>query len=139
MVDGAPACGCVRATPERYLPHMPRRRPWSPTLAALFLLQLVFVGSGYVCAMPHAGDTGGQMAGMAMHTDHHAPPDKQAPCRFPWAPDGCQSMAPCAPAALTSPTQVLSPAPQPVTIVPALTVLTPPSQTSPPELPPPRA
>jgi hypothetical protein len=120
---------------------MPRRRRWFATLATLFLLQLVFVESGYACAMPTMGATAmASMVGMPMpaHTARQAPTDSKGPCRFPWAPDGCQSMAPCAPAALAVAAQVLTAAPQLVAAVPALIVRTPPSETSPPELPPPR-
>ncbi len=68
-----------------------------------------------------------------------APEHDHAPCKFPWAPDGCQSMTPCAPLALTSYTQSLrAPDDVPSTVAP-LVVLTPPSQVRPPELPPPRA
>jgi hypothetical protein len=117
---------------------MHRRRRWFATLAALFLLQLVFVESGYACAMPTMGTT--PMAGMTMpaHPGHEIPTDGHKPCRFPWAPDGCQSMAPCAPAALATASVTLAAAPQLVAVVPALIVRTPPSETPPPELPPPR-
>jgi hypothetical protein len=111
---------------------MHRRRRWFATFAALFVLQLVFVESGYACAMPTMGTTA--MAGMTMP----AHPGHETPCRFPWAPDGCQSMAPCAPAALTTPSVTLAAGPQLVAAVPALVVRTPPSETPPPELPPPR-
>jgi hypothetical protein len=120
---------------------MHRCRHWFATFAALFLLQLVFVESGYACAMPTMGATAmAPMAQMTMpaHPGHQTPTDGNKPCRFPWAPDGCQSMAPCAPAALTTASVTLAAAPQLVAVVPALIVRTPPSETSPPELPPPR-
>ncbi len=91
----------------------------------------------------------GDMAGMDMpemdmagtgqkqsgkESEHH-----HAPCDFPWAPEGCQSMAPCAPIALASITEPLrTPDAMPSSVAPA-GVLTPPSIKLPPELPPPRA
>jgi len=62
-----------------------------------------------------------------------------APCKFPWAPDGCQSMVPCASAALASSAAAINrgrPLPQRVASVAAVAPL---SVTTPPELPPPRA
>ncbi|HWZ60908.1 MAG TPA: hypothetical protein VNW46_18125 [Gemmatimonadaceae bacterium] len=110
------------------------RRRWFATLATLFLLQLVFVESGYACAMPATGSSAmASMPGMTMPAH-----ESKGPCRFPWAPDGCQSMAPCAPAALAVPGHALAVAPQLVAAVPVLIVRTPPSETAPPELPPPR-
>jgi hypothetical protein len=101
-------------------------------LSAALVLQLVFVGSGYACSR---SDGRASMADMGMgSTDQH-----HVPCRFPWAPDGCQNMVPCAPAAIAVPTNGvldLQPLVAPVLV---LSVVTPPSVNSPPELPPPRA
>src|SRR5579862_4534916 len=108
-------------------------------LSAVFVLQLVFVGSGYACPR---SDAGGSMAdmGMAMaHGGQPASPHHQTPCRFPWAPDGCRNMVPCAPAAIATPAQAVVDLPPLVASVPVLSVVTPPSVNSPPELPPPRA
>lgn len=125
---------------RRYIGEMHRLRRFTGALSALFILNLVFLGSGYACALPGA-ESG--MANMGMlapgHPGQPTPTNRQTPCQFPWAPDGCQSMAPCAPAALASPIQTLSSAVQPVSAPPVLAVLTPPSETSPPELPPPRS
>jgi hypothetical protein len=66
-------------------------------------------------------------------------PAPTPPCRFPWAPDGCQSMVPCAPAALASSPAALNrggPVPERIAVGVSLT---PASVTTPPELPPPRA
>jgi len=130
-----------------YIPPMHVSR-LSAAFSTLLLLQLVFVGSGYVCsAMGVPGMSSGRMDAMDMggpaRVDQHAPAPTPAndhgPCRFPWAPDGCQSMAPCSPAAVTSETLTLVSPPTIISVAPELSVLTPPSQTSPPELPPPRA
>lgn len=89
------------------------------------------------------------MAGMRMDSSHSAqvlsqnpgthPQSLPAPCRFPWAPDGCQSMVPCSPAAVASTVaqvEAITARHGPIT---AWTWLTPPSVSSAPELPPPRA
>jgi hypothetical protein len=116
-------------------------------LLSFVLLQLVLVESGYACRMPMDGaPQGSAMAGMQMpgSADHSpsapAQHDQQeSPCRFPWAPNGCQTMAPCAPAAVTVASTVIA------SFVPAgnapeqLVLLAPPALTSAPELPPPRA
>ncbi len=111
-------------------------------LSALFVLQLVFVESGYACSMSHMGSDMDAMGAMSMpqtgHADAPTPANNQAPCRFPWAPGGCHSMAPCAPAALVTATPALADPPAFVAAVPVLAVLTPPSTTAPPDLPPPR-
>jgi hypothetical protein len=90
------------------------------------------------------------MAAMAMTSSHAASqatvqdvaPIQRAPatpCRSPWAPDGCQSMVPCSAAALASASAQLNHGtPVPERVASAL-ALTPPSVTTPPELPPPRA
>ena len=115
-------------------------------LLTFVLLQLVLVESGYACRMP--ADVSGQgsaMAGMQMPgAGEHSPsaPTEQhqqkAPCQFPWAPGGCQAMAPCAPSALTvASTATLSFAPERPAPV-QLALLAPPALTSAPELPPPR-
>ena len=132
---------------------MRRLRQATGLLASVFMLHLVLVGSGFACIMP-AMDA---MHGMAMSGSHQpmggadiaAKPgvpesdESSAPadtaCDFPWAPDGCQSMAPCAPTALTVTRSVV---PTPLAMhqdVAWLAVLAPPSLRTPPELPPPRA
>lgn len=87
--------------------HPVRRRIVNATLVVL-LLHLVLVGSGYACGLTSHGRSAGDMPGMqmgGMQSNTTAPgsvPEKEAPCRLPWAPDGCQSMAACAPAAVKS-------------------------------------
>lgn len=109
-------------------------------LSALLVFQLVFVESGYACS--RMDSEMGAMAGMstpsAVHVEGPAPAGQQPPCRFPWAPDGCQSMAPCAPATIVAASRMLSEPPAPIVAIPLLAVLMPPSATSPPDLPPPR-
>jgi hypothetical protein len=88
--------------------------------------------------MPMADMPGMDMSGAQQQPGGESGHD-HAPCTFPWAPDGCQSMAPCAPTALTSHAEalrVLHAVPSPVA---SLDVRTPASIKSPPELPPPRA
>ena len=116
---------------------------------------VLWVGSGFACVMPETGHSSSSpmatmgmydpsMAGMDMpdaagHSPGGEPAHDHAPCKLPWAPDGCSSMTPCAPIALASPTEPLG---SPEIILPSiarLAVLTPPSQVRTPDLPPPRA
>ena len=134
---------------------MRRTRRITALLASLLLANLTWVGSGYACAMPamahpsHASSvrTDGNdapMPGMDMaapssttpsgESQHHEPP-----CRLPWVPEGCQSMAPCAAAVFAPHTFTLDvPNVTPVKIA-DLHVLEPPSELAAPDLPPPRA
>ena len=137
------------------LTTMPRLTRITALFVSLLLAHLVWVGSGFACVMPGMGQSesaamsgmdmrGVDMAGMDMpsHAEQHqsaTPAHDHVPCKFPWAPDGCQSMAPCAPVALTSHAQSLRAPDSVPTSVASLVVLTPPSQVRPPELPPPRA
>lgn len=110
--------------------------------ASMFLVAFVLVTSGFAC-----GDVGssGTMVGMKMGANHanntNSPESKPPvpPCKFPWAPDGCQSMAPCSPAAVASATTNR----HSIVAVPermaAGRQITPTSIANPPELPPPRA
>jgi hypothetical protein len=107
----------------------------------MLLLQLVLVGGGFGCAMPSIGtraapaeSTTAAMPGMDMPS---AP--SQAPCQLPWAPTGCQPMAPCGPAAVMPAQFVLALPVGDAAPVAALDIATPSSRTTPPELPPPRA
>ena len=116
-------------------------------LTSLFLVAFVLVTSGFACMTRGSSDnmtamamTSGGTNGQATAQDV-APVQKApaAPCNFPWTPDGCQSMVPCAAAALASATSVLhrtGHVPERVMPGAAITLL---SVTSPPELPPPRA
>lgn len=110
------------------------------------LLQLVLLESGYAClAMSDGSAAGATMAGMTMpgesgSSDRPAGDgQEQAPCEFPWAPNGCQSIAPCAPAAVTVASApavsafLLHDAPM------TLVQLAPAAPSRAPELPPPRA
>jgi hypothetical protein len=132
-------------------------RRLTAVLASLLYAQVLWAGSGFACAMasmpaaahyPAASmagmDMSADMTGMEMPgasaqqsgegTTHH-----HTPCESPSAPADCESMMPCAPLALAS-VEELPRAPHGVpSAVAPLTVLTPPSQVSPPELPPPRA
>jgi hypothetical protein len=133
---------------------MRRARRISALLTSLLFAQLLWAGSGFACAMPGAEqaagapmagmDMSGDMAGMDM-SGMTAPEQGDVPahhhtsCDTPAVPDDCQSMAPCASPALASAADVSRALDGPPTPVRALTVLTPPSQVSPPESPPPRA
>lgn len=124
-------------------------------LVSLLFAHLMWIGSGFACVMPGTGHSeGAAMAGMSMpgmdvadtdvpstaqHAPDGAPQHDHAPCKFPWAPDGCQSMTPCAPLALTSHTQSLRALDAIPSSVASLLVLAPPSQVRAPELPPPKA
>lgn len=125
-------------------------------LASLLVAHTTWVGTGYTCSMPEMGQRAEEvpsMAGMNMssaemaHMDmssvieqrSDAPMHDHESCELPWAPDGCQSMGPCASPALASLQQpVQAPASAPLQVASRL-VLTPPSQVRAPELPPPRA
>lgn len=114
---------------------------------SLILFQLVLVEGGFGCRATDPGGAAavasttmpmpGHSAGMDMTGGSGR--DGQPPCRFPWAPDGCQSMAPCAPPALVSARIVLAQGALAPTNTPVLTVHAPISPTRQPELPPPRA
>jgi len=120
-------------------------------ISAVFLVAFVLVTSGFACIDAASPDTMAKMgmtrsaakSGVIVHasaaTLPASAPAPTAPCRFPWAPDGCQSMVPCAPAALTSATAGLghsNAVPDRIAVGVSLTPL---SVTTPPELPPPRA
>lgn len=86
------------------------------------------------------------MAGMSMPGNPASPTpasnqhdDSKAPCRFPWAPNGCQNMAPCAPSALTVPSAERLSLPNERVEIRALAALVPLAPSLAPELPPPRA
>lgn len=113
----------------------------------------LWVGSGMTCIMAGAGMTGemGRAASGAVMTGDHsmaavsavpahaADASHQMPCDQRMNPPMCQAMGPCVTAMAASP--VAGPIAQHVipSRVAATVVLTPPSQTFPPELPPPRA
>jgi hypothetical protein len=114
---------------------------------SLFLVAFVLVTSGFGCTTPGSSDDMTAMAMTSAHANGQATAQDiapvqnapAAPCKLPWAPDGCQSMVPCAAAALASAASVLNgsgPVPERVAPGAAITLL---SVTSPPELPPPRA
>jgi hypothetical protein len=120
-------------------------------VSALCLVAFVLVTSGFACVDSAGRDTMAEMgmtrsatnSGAIVHaiaaTLPASAPAPTAPCRFPWAPDGCQSMVSCAPAAIASAATTLgriSAVPERITVGVSLTPL---SVTTPPELPPPRA
>lgn len=114
-------------------------------VSSLFLVGLVLVTSGFACDT--ASTKGAVMSGMKMATTHAGANAKssggsqlpQAPCKFPWAPGGCQSMVPCSQAAVVSTAMraalLIEPSHPRITMV----AIAPPSETPAPELPPPRA
>lgn len=121
-------------------PDMHRRHRLAGFASIVLLLQLVLVGGGFGCVMPGVGAHGATatsdaagMAGMGM------PSVPSVPSQLPWAPAGCQPMAPCAPAAVTAAQFVLALPVVDATPVAALDIATPSSRTTPPEIPPPRA
>ena len=137
---------------------MRRTRPWTALLANLVLVYAMWIGTGPSCVMADASKShAGAMAGMGMTTatapgmdmsaipaeqsgaPSKAPADRQSPCRLPWALNGCQTMTPCAPLAITSPEQVLRDVDDTRVAVRGLRVLMPPTRAHPPEPPPPRA
>lgn len=122
-------------------------------LSTLSLATAFLVASGFVCSSADAASPMADMPGMDMSSmiaqqpadggSAHAPGGASEtvppPCEFPWAPSGCVSMAPCAPAGIA--VERVSPAalsPE-VLDVASASPLQPPSETIAPELPPPRA
>jgi hypothetical protein len=124
-------------------------------LTGVMMLALVLTESGFACAMPSmaasseaaaAGSAMSDMGGMRSMAGGRESADApqsshrdEAPCRFPWAPTGCQDAAPCGPAALVVAAwrpEVYGPERD---VQRTATVLAPPSFDTPPEPPPPRA
>ena len=135
---------------------MRRSRSLLALLANVLLVHVMWIGTGSACVMPdmansHHGAMAGMnmpgmdmagmdMSGMASSTDaSNSPEPEQSPCRFPWAPDGCQNMTPCAPLAIGATQEILRDASEPPVHVATLRVLMPPSRGHAPEPPPPRA
>lgn len=138
---------------------MRRSRSVIALLTNLLLIHVMWIGTGSACVMPDVVDSHHAMAGMNMPaadmagmdmsgmdmSDMGAPTDApssehdQTPCRFPWAPEGCQNMTPCAPLAIGSAQQILREVGEPPVHVATLRVLMPPSRGHAPEPPPPRA
>ena len=124
------------------------RRPSRLTglFAGVFLAAFMIVASGFTCIALAGSD---HMAAMGMSSPHATAPtpaqdespvqQPAPPCKLPWAPDGCQSMVPCAPAALASSVvaldQSISISERAVADLPEALA----SVTRAPELPPPRA
>ena len=138
---------------------MSARRASAVLFAGLFAIQLVLAGVVAACpmwdhempghlapayAMSGAMSAGMQddmqgMQGMAMIAMVDGAETDDAPCDHPVSPEECRTMAPCAvgilvPASAAEPQPALFPG----TVVAALVAM-PPSVSSPPELPPPRA
>ena len=113
----------------------------------LVLLQLVLVESGFACRMPASGVMQGtamaamQMPGRQDHSPSAPSPrdETTVPCRFPWAPAGCQAMSPCALSALTVASTTIATFTLPRIVSPPLALLVPASLGEAPEPPPPRA
>ena len=126
-------------------------------------LQLTLLRGGVGCPMPTAGamhamaaaaagsaaqsgaamrEMPGGMTDMAPDEStgrHGLAAEHGAPCDESAAPAQCQSMAPCLTAMVLSGAPAERPVPRAPAFVVAAVVLTPPSFTSPPDLPPPRA
>ena len=135
---------------------MRRTRRITALFAVLLLANLIRVGSGFACVMPMSTDAMGSMdddaaatsnvaaggmadmPGMAAPARDANPAHQEMPCKFPWAPDGCRLMTPCAPLALASVDPVLV-QPNVLAVQPErLIVLTPHSAVRAPDRPPPR-
>ncbi|MGI8497933.1 MAG: hypothetical protein ACR2OG_10180 [Gemmatimonadaceae bacterium] len=129
----------------------PPLRRMTAVISGALLLQLVVTGSGRACATSamaamHAGAAGASsMPGMDVHgsTRHsdqaQAPDSDPSPCQLPWAPAGCQPMAPCSPTAVASAVLRLSSPHAGDSQAAALVVIAPTSRSTPPDPPPPRA
>ena len=115
-------------------------------LFAPLIFQLGLAANAVACVSERGSSaTAIDMAGMNMpglqsHGDHHNPArSKHVPCNQPWGPTGCQPLAACAPGAIVPIQVALHPSAHAAHAVDVLVVLAPPSRTTPPELPPPRA
>ena len=135
---------------------MPGPRRLLAFMVNVLLLHVMWVGSGFACDMPDMGAPTAAVGmadmempaeamaamdtpGISVQPSSEAPAHDHAPCELPWAQDGCQSMAPCAPLAVASPVESLRLADHVLSAVESQLFLTPPSQVRTPELPPPRA
>jgi hypothetical protein len=113
---------------------------------SLCLAAFIVVASGSMCITTSGS---GAMAKMGMSPSHasdqtpaqdHTPAQRPAlPCKFPQAPDGCQSMAPCTSAALASSAFRLGNTASLEKLLVADLPHAPAAVTKAPELPPPRA
>lgn len=108
----------------------------------LSMCYLVLLGSGFGCTWASSTSSASmaamEIAGTPQSASH---PHDRAPsgCQLPWAPNGCQTMAPCAPAALESVRFTLAASAATPEAAPPFVVIAPRSLTRAPELPPPRA
>ena len=139
-----------RTAPPIRVMVMHRASRLTAALSGLLLSAMVVVTSGFACSNDAGGVTMASMhmsgaateAGqnvIASHSTAEHPEHGQAPCKFPWAPDGCQSMVPCSPSVIATPLmQLTSFSALPQSVV-ALVALQPHSEIPAPELPPPRA
>ena len=129
---------------------MKRPRRWLAITTVLVMLQSMLLGSGVLCAMPTMGGMSDRGASEMAHMNMDrapapmpatppAPAHDQTPCHLPWAPAGCHTMAPCAPAVITSRVIAILPAALVSGDVGPLVLLAPTSIDTPPEPPPPRA
>lgn len=131
-----------------------RFRAFTAVAVVALVGQLVLAGSGIACVMPamaHEGQASGQsaeaaMAGMEMPasspSDHAPAPSGESndgPCHLPWAPAGCQPMAPCSPSVMVSRAVTLTTGASHAVRVVVHVAVAPASRTVPPEPPPPRA
>lgn len=132
-------------------------RPVVALLANIVLIHAMWIGSNFSCATldqtgSRASQTAGNdmsaanMSGMGMDDGSGGasapagvPADRHAPCRIPWSPDGCQSLTPCLPLAMTAPAQALRGNDAHPVAIRTLTTIMPPSLRRAPEPPPPRA
>ncbi|HET7583496.1 MAG TPA: hypothetical protein VFK13_01230 [Gemmatimonadaceae bacterium] len=123
-------------------------------MTVLFGFQLWLAGSGMACIMPSAAMQPATVraASMAMPAGRrvavsdrpamsaHSPGmPHQMPCDQQMSMPMCQAMGPCVTALIAPPVSAIAVQRSTPSRVVAMVVLTPPSQTFPPELPPPRA
>ena len=143
-------------TAERYRSIVDRIRRATALLVILLLAQLTLVGSGFTCladpmagggnemaSMPGMEGMAGPMSDMDGSRSNNTDPRPSTPssdsCDFPWAPQGCALMVPCAPHAIAT-RPVGSEAPgAPGHAELAWQLDTPPSAVRTPDTPPPRA
>lgn len=125
-----------------------RASRFTALVLSLVMVNLALIASGYACTVRGMTDMSGMVtartasaSGAAVMQQKSSQGDRQqsSPCRFPWAPNGCESMAPCGPAALAAWATLPNESVRVPLSVPDGTIALLQTAMSAPEIPPPRA
>jgi len=123
-------------------------RRFAPLLLVPLVFQVALAAKAVVCVnqpTPASDTASTQMAGMDMsgakseRDGSESNRSNQSPCNRPFGPAGCQALAVCASGALVPAQSARRELVRAVATVDVLSALAPPSRSTPPELPPPRA